>query len=220
MAAAKAKGPNKSAFIRQLLGRSPEANLKAVNAAWKKAGHQGSISNPLFYQVKPRPGGASAKSSTNGATATKIIEHKPKAKATKKRGPKKLSFIRELLVRNPDMNFKAVNEAWIKAGNKGGISSTSLYLVKSQINSTGAKGAPKAASASKPSAFKSTVTTTKTVPAHASAKSVLTGSASAVLEELEGEIDGLIFKLMGVGGLLEVEEALRRARRLIVRHHG
>jgi hypothetical protein len=46
------------------------------------------------------------------------------------------------------------------------------------------------------------------------------GSKREVLDELEGEIDGLIFKLMGVGGMSDVEEALRQARRLIVRRNG
>jgi hypothetical protein len=223
MAATKAKGPNKSAFIRELLRRNPETNLKAVNAAWKKAGHSGSISNPLFYQAKPRQNTTSTKGSANGATARNLIENAPKAPATTKRGPKKLAFIRELLGRNPELKLKAVNEAWTKAGHKGSISSTSLYLVKSQTNSTSAKGSASGATPGNAAPTKSTSrTTTQAQPGHqpASERDASSESNGGVLDDLEVEIDGLIFKLMDVGGMSHVEEALRRARRLIVRQHG
>jgi hypothetical protein len=214
MASTKAKGPNKSEFIRQMLRRDPETNPKAVNEAWKKAGHKGSISNPLFYQVKPRAIGTSAQVSAIGATVSKSIATKPKRAPTKKRGPKKSAFIRDLLGRDPEANLKALNEAWSRAGNKGGISSTSLYLIRSQINSTSAKG-------SATGATPATRTTEKTQPAgqHSGEGGVSSRSTGGVLDELEGEIDGLIFKLMGAGGMTDVEEALRRARRLIVRHN-
>jgi hypothetical protein len=142
MAPTKAKGPNKSEFIRQLLRRDRETNVKTVNAAWKKAGQTGTISNPLFFQVKARAIGTSANGPANGATADKATPPKPTAK------------------------------------------------------------------------------TTQHARQHASERSVSGGSKGGVLDDLEGEIDGLIFKLMGVGGLSEVEEALRRVRRMIVRHHG
>ena len=37
------------------------------------------------------------------------------------------------------------------------------------------------------------------------------------LAEIEGDIDRLIFKLMDVGGMEEIEDELRKARRLLYR---
>ena len=45
-------GPSKSAFVEELLGREPEANVAAVNRAWSAAGHEGQISPSVFYKVK------------------------------------------------------------------------------------------------------------------------------------------------------------------------
>ena len=35
------KGPSKSAFVGEVLGREPGANLRKVNEAWASAGHEG-----------------------------------------------------------------------------------------------------------------------------------------------------------------------------------
>jgi hypothetical protein len=40
---------------------------------------------------------------------------------------------------------------------------------------------------------------------------------SLALDELEAEIDRLIFKVMGIGDLTEIEESLRQARRGLYR---
>jgi hypothetical protein len=227
MAATKATGPNKSEFIRQLLGQHPETNLKAVNTAWKKAGHKGSISNPLFYQNKPK-----AKGLANGAMTCKTTPKKRKARATKKHGPEKSVFVRELLGRNPEANLRAVNEAWNKAGNKGTISSTLVYLIKSKIPSAGTKRSADGAVAGKASVPKPKSASTKgkkAAPAHrtpvhtsphVSSRSASSVAHGGLLDELEVGIDELIFELNSLGGLSEVEEALREARRLIVRHEG
>ena len=50
------KGPSKSAFVEELLGREPEANMKQVNEAWASAGHEGQISPSIYYKVKKRAG--------------------------------------------------------------------------------------------------------------------------------------------------------------------
>jgi hypothetical protein len=41
-----------------------------------------------------------------------------------------------------------------------------------------------------------------------------------VLDEIEGDIDRLIFKLKAVGGMDQIEGELRRVRRRLVRSHG
>src|SRR4051794_35184053 len=50
-------GPSKSAFVGELLGRQPEANVAAVNRAWSEAGHEGEISPSVFYKIKRERGG-------------------------------------------------------------------------------------------------------------------------------------------------------------------
>jgi hypothetical protein len=137
---------------------------------------------------------------------------------TKTKGPNKSEFIRQLLRRDPETNLKAVNAAWKKAGHTGSISNPLFFQVKARAIGTTTKGLANGATASKATAPKPTTKNTEPARQHASKRNVASGSNGGVLDDLEGEIDGLIFKLMGVGGMTEVEEALRRARRLIVRH--
>jgi hypothetical protein len=45
-------GPSKSAFVVEVFGREPKANVAAINDAWAAAGHEGTISPSIFYKVK------------------------------------------------------------------------------------------------------------------------------------------------------------------------
>ena len=74
-------GPSKSAFVEEVLGREPKANVAAINRAWAAAGHEGTISDSIFYKVKrergvagkPTPGGTAkseAKSASKGPEAS------------------------------------------------------------------------------------------------------------------------------------------------------
>src|SRR5262249_21371413 len=45
--ATKTNGQSKSAFVRDFIGKNPTANRKAVEGAWRKAGHEGPISSAL-----------------------------------------------------------------------------------------------------------------------------------------------------------------------------
>ncbi len=45
-------GPVKSAFVEEVLGREPKANVAAINRAWAAAGHEGKISDSVVYKVK------------------------------------------------------------------------------------------------------------------------------------------------------------------------
>ncbi|MCA1686124.1 MAG: hypothetical protein LC745_09095, partial [Planctomycetia bacterium] len=65
-------GSSKTAFVEEMLGREPKANVKAVNGAWSAAGNEGSISDSVVYKVKRELGGA-------GATHTATV--KPKGKS-------------------------------------------------------------------------------------------------------------------------------------------
>jgi hypothetical protein len=66
-------GPSKSAFVEELLGRQPEANVAAINRAWSEAGHEGAISPSVFYKVK-RERGMTGGSESVGTTEPQASE--------------------------------------------------------------------------------------------------------------------------------------------------
>jgi hypothetical protein len=47
-----AKPETKSDFLRRILGRNPNLDYRQVNQRWRKAGHPGEISNPLYYLIR------------------------------------------------------------------------------------------------------------------------------------------------------------------------
>jgi hypothetical protein len=47
-----AKPESKSDFLRRVLGRNPNLDYRQVNQRWAKAGHPGTISNPLYYLIR------------------------------------------------------------------------------------------------------------------------------------------------------------------------
>jgi hypothetical protein len=53
---AKAKGTNKSEFIRNALGKNANLNLKQINDLWSRSGGESEISAVLFYQVRRKLG--------------------------------------------------------------------------------------------------------------------------------------------------------------------
>ncbi|QDV36385.1 hypothetical protein [Tautonia plasticadhaerens] len=70
-------GTSKTGFVEDYLRKNPDANEKAVNEAWREAGHEGSISGTLIYNVKGR---LSGKSSAGGEA--KRAAPMPKAKSS------------------------------------------------------------------------------------------------------------------------------------------
>ena len=139
MATTKAKGQGKSEFLKELLGRSPDTNMKGVLEAWKKAGNKGTISNPLFYIIRSEMKSKGTKQPNDGETAGSSTPRKPKMTSTKNSRPKRSEFLRALFGSRPEANLKEANEAWKKAGNPGTISSTLMYLIKSQTNAKAQK---------------------------------------------------------------------------------
>jgi hypothetical protein len=144
----------------------------------------------------------------------------------------KTAFVTEHLGKNPSANAAAVRAAWADAGNPGSISTTLVQKIRNELGLTGnirggrRPGSAKAAtkptrsasgkSAGARSNGKSAASSTHSEAAKAAPRR---GDRERMLHEIEGEIDGLIFKLMTVGGMGDVEEALRRARRQVVRSH-
>src|SRR4051812_32535699 len=154
-------------------------------------------------------------------------------------GQSKQDFVRELLRKNPDANLKAVNEAWQEAGNEGTISGSFFYTTKREMGQKGSGNgagdggattakkpktkAPKGKKAEQPAeAIEETppqADVRETAPEETGQNGAETqgGDQGRVLDQMEGTIDDLIFRLKTLGGRPEVEEALRRARRLLYR---
>jgi hypothetical protein len=130
--------------------------------------------------------------------------------STATKSPGKTSFVKEVLIDNPHANPKAVNEAWTAAGMKGTISTALVNKMRARMGLSGnlrGKG-------------KKGITADKRLLglASASVRMAPKGPRSArdkAIFELEGEIDRLLFKVMGMGDLPDVAESLRTARRLL-----
>jgi hypothetical protein len=161
---------------------------------------------------------------------------------TTTRNKGKSEFVKEVLGKNPLANTNKVNEAWESAGHEGTISATLVNKLRSSLGLAGnlrSKGEKKTEPFSgekmpytgkkrgrKP---KNLATDFGALAASHSngrksqqpaSKFELRGKANSrhgTLEELEAEIDRLLFKVMGLGGLPAIEESLRRTRRLLYR---
>lgn len=184
------------------------------------------------------PGGAAeakpkAANSKKGASTTARKVSGP-ASATQPRSQGKGSFIKELLFDNPLANAVAVNEAWRSSGMEGTISDSLVNSIRSELGLTGnlrkgtrsdlASGqARSSTSKTKPKqASHKTSGTTRTDASQAASPSEKTGRADSrdrLLARVEGEIDRLIFELMALGDMEKAEDALRFARRVLVRSH-
>jgi hypothetical protein len=157
------------------------------------------------------------------------------ATATKSQG--KTGFVKEFLNDHPQANTKTVNEAWTGAGMDGTISPSLVKQVRSELGLTGNL---RAATKTRPST-KTNAGTTKTQSSGArrgaKPKATSTGvqtrsttarkpatqiqpsrARSTLLNEVESDLDRLIFKLMGIAELAGIEENLRQTRRLLYRH--
>jgi hypothetical protein len=134
------------------------------------------------------------------------------AKVTRNQG--KGMFVKEQLNDNPLANAKAVNEAWRAAGMSGGISTSLVSNVRSRMGLSGNLG-------------RGTRRRTKSTGAR-QGRSLVQVEAGANgtgpvksrgrrtdLMDLEVEIDRLLLKVAEIGKFPEVENELRKARRLL-----
>ena len=225
MATAMTKDPSKSGFIKQLLFEDPYANVKAVNEAWQDAGMEGSISPALVNKVRSEAGLLGNLRDRGPAEAPDAAQTEPPRATGQKRGRKpkrkardqgKTPFVGEFLGAHPAGTVKAVNEAWQAAGNDGTISHTLVSQTRAKLGLTGhlrgqmekaqassARGSAGQKRGRKP---KGTTPATPGGPRRARPSGLL---------ELEGDFDRLLFKVMGVGDLPEIEASLRHARRIL-----
>ena len=136
----------------------------------------------------------------------------------------KTSFVKEVLYDDPYANPAAVNAAWTAAGMDGTISGALVNKTRALLGLTGnlrSKPAKTKAVANQKPAYtgkkrgrKARQTTSE--PSNGMTRVETRGRRSArseSLAELEAEIDRLLFKVMGIGGLSEIEAGLRETRR-------
>jgi hypothetical protein len=139
--------------------------------------------------------------------------------------------VKEYLFDNPKATHKAVSEAWAEAGMEGSVSDSLVSKIRSDLKLAGnTRKGPKTASGAGSLKSDSTTKTAKGAtkrawvkaaqPAPGPGKKPSSTDRTRLLEEVETEIDRLIFRLMSAGGLAEVEDTLRAARRRLVRSHG
>ncbi len=150
----------------------------------------------------------------------------------------KVAFLKDLLGRKPEVNHEDAGRAWQEAGHEGTISGTSFYRVKSDLGLSGKGQSVSGDAAGKPvlkkTKPKATPKAKRTVRAAEPAErpgpqsngqpveesmgrvaAPQKGNRERVLDRVEANIDEIIFNLKGLGGIPEVEAALREVRRMV-----
>ena len=148
----------------------------------------------------------------------------------------KSMFLKDYLAGHPDAGPGSIVAAWREAGNAGTISGSLVSKVRKDLGLTG-RGAAAGKSRTKGTAGRrSSAAATSDVGGGTAAREdggrameeverpaaspAAGGDRAGVLIRLEGAIDGLLHEIQTAGGLPEFEEALRKARRILVRSHG
>ena len=206
--------PGKTSFVKDFLNANPQGTTKTVNEAWQAAGFEGTISPTLVNKTRVKLTGKRRGYSKTAAKEKSAPRMPREATAT----PGKTSFLKEFLHDNPQGNVKAANDAWQAAGYGGTISETLVYKTRASLGLTGnlsrktkAATEEKATSTGKKLGRPRKETTTPVTGQPRGRKSART----LALTELEADIDRLLFTVMAIGDLTEIEAALRRARRLL-----
>ena len=146
----------------------------------------------------------------------------------------KLDFVRQMLEQDRNANEAKVNEAWEAAGQSGTISRSSVGKVRAEMGLTNKRRSPKKAEAQagtgrRPGRPKARPgrrggrIAAEAVPASRGNGVMSDAPADApaadrgrTIQDLEGDLDRILFQVMGLGGLAEVEELIRRSRRLLI----
>jgi hypothetical protein len=130
--------------------------------------------------------------------------------------PGKTMFVKEFLNDHPQSNVDTVIEAWQAAGFNGTISATLVNKTRSMLGLTGnLRGMPKTSTNGRAMSTGKKVGRPPKQTTAAATNVQPRGNRSTVLNDLETDIDRLIFKAMVIGDLTEIEVSLRRARRLL-----
>ena len=130
----------------------------------------------------------------------------------------KMAFARQFLEQNHDANPIAVNAAWYAAGHGGSISKSAVGKMRAKLGLTDRSRSgrrPARAVATKPRAAADRDHGPRNGEGNRHV-ALPESDRDRTLEQLEAEIDRILFQVMALDGLSEVEEALRRGRRLLV----
>jgi hypothetical protein len=207
--------------VKEFLSDHPLGNVAAVNEAWTAAGKDGAIGSTLINKMRSQmglSGNLRLAAKPRAAAKGKVAAQEPEtAKAT----PGKTAFVKEFLNDHPEGTGNDVNEAWTSAGFEGSISRTLVDKTRALLGLTGnlrgkIKKLKTSAKAKAHYTGKKRGRKPKETTASVSGQLPRSNSnRSLALNELEADIDRLIFRVMGVGDLTEIEDSLRRARRLL-----
>ena len=166
-------------------------------------------------------GNLRATSKTKTAAKEKSAAKKPK---TITATPGKTMFVKEFLNDHPEGNYNDANEAWTAAGFEGTISRTLVDKTRALLGLTGnlretkkseASAQEKAPYTGKKRGRKPNVTTSEKASLNEVRTQSQESARTTILLAVESEIDRLIFTVMGLGDLPEIETALRDARRRV-----
>jgi hypothetical protein len=143
----------------------------------------------------------------------------------------KTEFVRDVLTKNPRANAKNVKDEWLKSGHEGTISETLVNKMRSEMGLAGNLRGGRPKGSTKSTAEKPKYTGKKRGRKPKSAQAVVlsapsngrsveeprakSGGRHNQLAALEADIDVLLFKVMNLGGLVEIENSLRKTRRLL-----
>jgi hypothetical protein len=209
--------PGKASFVKQFLNDHPDGTTKTVNEAWRAAGFKGTISPTSVNKTRLKLTGK-RRGKTRTAAKGKAA---PRTSRTATATLGKTSFVKEFLNDHPESNVKAVNEAWTAAKMNGTISPTLVNKMRAMLGLTGNLRGETSKARTTAQGKKSSMGKKPGRPRNEPATAVngqARGRKSArtlALTELEVDIDRLIFKVMGVGDLTEIEDSLRHARRVL-----
>jgi hypothetical protein len=207
---------DKTKFVTEFLTKNPRGNLRTINEEWTSVGMSGTISKTVVDKTRAKLG---LTGNLSGKTKT---ARKPKVTAKRTRtptsSPGKTGFCKEFLNDHPDATAREVNEAWTAAGMKGTISHSVISEVRKGLGLAGK--APAKTKQRSPEAKRLKPGGRKPTSERRAASSQIGTSRqesarTRALMTAEVEIDRLIFQMMGLGDVTEIETALRAARRAV-----
>lgn len=168
----------------------------------------------------PAEGNGTTAALQSGGEPTADSEARPTA-GSRGGNQGKSAFVAEHLQQNPQATDDEITEAWASAGNEGGISGSLIYKIKAKEGLTGKRGIKGRAGGKKGRAKSSPRAVSAAEPVSETSRPLdRRTNRGKVVAELEGDIDRLIFKLMGAGGMEEIEDELRKVRRRLILSQG
>ena len=153
-------------------------------------------------------------------SAPAVKKGRRRKRATRRGGNQgKTAFVTQHLRRDPSASDEAINKAWAAAGNEGGISGSLLYKIRAKRRLTGKKKGRGAGKTGRATSSPEGTRVGRTAEPVAGMPRPVDGRTGRgrFLAEVEADIDRLLFRLMGAGGMETVEDGLRRVRHLLYR---